>query len=486
MRIGVDVDGVLTDLEAYQLKYGKKHFKDVTDIDETGYDICDIFHCTKEEREKFWTKYIWEYCLKEPIRPGMKELLQRLDNEGNEIFIITGRAHTTEDGTMGKLFRKMVVSWLHNNNIPYEKIYYCDESNSPEEKYDICKRLGIDVMIEDKTENINRIKDIAGVLCISNRHNQNVVESDKVRRVDIISENTYDDILFLGQKASTDKLNSDYIKQFDRDTYRFNYGVVRSIGVPLFKVLFQPTIINKEHIPNKGPLLLCGNHLHVWDQFPVICSTTRPTHWMSKKEYFDSKLGPFFEKTGAICVDRQGDAHQSTIIALNYLDIDSAVGLFPEGTRNHMKQNHIDDLYKMSSKQLSKEEFSQMMHLQNPLLSQVLKLQQMYSNQEVSFSDFCEGLNNVDKFLKETLSADEYMDSWLLPFKFGAVSMAQRSGATIVPFGVTGDYIIGSQNLIVNFGEGFRIRPDDSLDEANKMLRGKILHLIKENKERKM
>ena len=168
------------------------------------------------------------------------------------------------------------------------------------------------------------------------------------------------------------------------------------------------------------------------------------------------------------------------------MDIDSAVGLFPEGTRNHMKQNHIDDLYKMSSKQLSKEEFSQMMHLQNPLLSQVLKLQQMYSNQEVSFSDFCEGLNNVDKFLKETLSADEYMDSWLLPFKFGAVSMAQRSGATIVPFGVTGDYIIGSQNLIVNFGEGFRIRPDDSLDEANKMLRGKILHLIKENKERKM
>ena len=43
MRIGVDVDGVLTNLEEYQLKYGKKHFKNVTDVDENGYDICDIF-----------------------------------------------------------------------------------------------------------------------------------------------------------------------------------------------------------------------------------------------------------------------------------------------------------------------------------------------------------------------------------------------------------------------------------------------------------
>ena len=53
MKIGVDVDGVLTDLESYQLKYGKKYFKNVTDINEDGYDICDIFHCSKEESEAF-------------------------------------------------------------------------------------------------------------------------------------------------------------------------------------------------------------------------------------------------------------------------------------------------------------------------------------------------------------------------------------------------------------------------------------------------
>ena len=50
-KIGIDVDGVLTYLEEYQLKTGKKYFK-TQDFDETKYDIQDIFNVTKKEREK--------------------------------------------------------------------------------------------------------------------------------------------------------------------------------------------------------------------------------------------------------------------------------------------------------------------------------------------------------------------------------------------------------------------------------------------------
>ena len=53
MRIGLDVDGVLTDLEGYQLKYGKKYFlkrNPNLKINAAGYDICDIFHCAKKEK----------------------------------------------------------------------------------------------------------------------------------------------------------------------------------------------------------------------------------------------------------------------------------------------------------------------------------------------------------------------------------------------------------------------------------------------------
>ena len=484
MKIGVDVDGVLTDLESYQLKYGKKYFKNVTDINEDGYDICDIFHCSKEESEAFWTKYIWKYCLHEPVRPGMKELLQKLNCPENDIYIITSRAHTTEQTVVGDIFRRMLTFWLNKNEIPYKKIYYCKEDNTSEEKYDICRRLDIDVMIEDKKETIDSIQNIAGVLCISNKNNEVVKETDRIKKVSVISDKTYDDVIELSHKSSEKKINADFVVSFDKDQYRFNYGVIRNLGVPLFKLLLKPTILNKQYIPKNGPLLLCGNHLHVWDQFPVICATKRPTHWMSKKEYFDSKLGPFFEKTGAICVDRYGDAHQSTLTALNYLYIDSAVGLFPEGTRNHLKQNHIDSLYGLlSSPCVSREEFSQFIHQQNPRLSQILLLENMLQNKKISAEEFSYALNDVDQFLQSKLTPNEYKDSLLLPFKFGAVSMAQRSGATIVPFGVTGDYRIGNNNLIVNFGEGFQVRPDDSLEDANKKLRSDILNLLDENKK---
>ena len=481
MKIGIDVDGVLTDLESYQLKYGKKYFKNVKDINESGYDICDIFHCDKEKASSFWAKYIWSYCLNEPIRDGAKELIDKLRTDGDKIYIITGRAHTTEDNARGKLFRKMLIYWLKKNDIKYDDIYYCLEDNSSKEKYEVCKKLGIDIMIEDKVENINSIKEISKVICIKNKNNIDIKDEDNIKVVSGFTKEVGD---FIGTvKQSIVKDNDLEYDAFDKDSYKFSYGVVRSIGSPLFKALLHPTIINKESIPKEGPLLLCGNHLHVWDQFPVICSTNRVTHWMSKKEYFDSKMGTFFKKTGAICVDRENNPHEATLVATNYLNIGSAVGLFPEGTRNHLKQRDINKLYSvLESKELSDEEFINMLKAQGPLLSQAKILYNMYINGEITNLDYRCALNNIDKFLREQLPEEEYFDSLLLPFKYGAVSMAQKTNATIVPFGVTGDYKIGNDNLMVTFGDAYKISANSNLEDENSKLRSKVLELVKSNK----
>ena len=77
---------------------------------------------------------------------------------------------------------------------------------------------------------------------------------------------------------------------------------------------------------------------------------------------------------------------------------------------------------------------------------------------------------------------------FLLPFKFGAVSMAQKTGAKLVPFGVTGDYKFRSKNLTVRFGKPFEVG-DMTLEEANAKLEKAIGDLmkksIKEDKKRK-
>ena len=69
---------------------------------------------------------------------------------------------------------------------------------------------------------------------------------------------------------------------------------------------------------------------------------------------------------------------------------------------------------------------------------------------------------------------------FLIPFKYGAVSMAKKTNATIIPFGLTGDYKFRSKNLKVRFGNGFKV-DNMSLEEANNKLYKEIEKLMKEN-----
>ena len=69
---------------------------------------------------------------------------------------------------------------------------------------------------------------------------------------------------------------------------------------------------------------------------------------------------------------------------------------------------------------------------------------------------------------------------FLLPFKFGAVSMAQKTDAYILPVGITGEYKFRSKDLVIRIGKPFKIT-DISLEEANEKLKNEIGSLMKEN-----
>lgn len=70
-------------------------------------------------------------------------------------------------------------------------------------------------------------------------------------------------------------------------------------------------------------------------------------------------------------------------------------------------------------------------------------------------------------------------DEFLLPFKFGAVSMAKKTDAYIVPFGLTGDYVFRSKNLVIKFGNPFKVG-DMPLEEANELLYKTVEQLMKD------
>lgn len=72
-------------------------------------------------------------------------------------------------------------------------------------------------------------------------------------------------------------------------------------------------------------------------------------------------------------------------------------------------------------------------------------------------------------------------DKLLLPFKFGTVSMAQKTNATIIPYAITGDYKFRSKNLMVRFGKPFKVGIDENLENANQQLFAEIEKIMQEN-----
>lgn len=173
MRIGIDIDGVLTDVERWQLDYGSKFYyeryqKEIVDFE--GYDTNQIFNVDDKLDEEFWRKYFKEYSLNVEARKFASEVIDKLKQDGHQIYIITARgsflSHSADVMSIEEN-QQIVLNWLKNNHINYDKIIF-----SPEDKLDICKENNIDLMIEDKVDNLNKISKIIPVICFHAGYNK--------------------------------------------------------------------------------------------------------------------------------------------------------------------------------------------------------------------------------------------------------------------------------------------------------------------------
>ena len=74
-------------------------------------------------------------------------------------------------------------------------------------------------------------------------------------------------------------------------------------------------------------------------------------------------------------------------------------------------------------------------------------------------------------------------DELLLPFKFGAVSMASKADCEIIPYSITGDYKLFSKNLKIVFDKPIKVNKDD-LEKSNEKLYNNIKKLMMENMDK--
>lgn len=188
------------------------------------------------------------------------------------------------------------------------------------------------------------------------------------------------------------------------------YKILRPIFIVIFKLYYNPTIINKEYIPKDGSAVIAGNHKHALDPILVDICTKRVVHTLAKKDLHNGKFGWLFRAVGTIPVDLHAKHNKQALTsAVEYLSKGALINVSPEAKRN-------------------------------------------------------------------------YTNEILLPFKVGAVVMAQRTNCNIIPYSIIGDYKFRSKNLKITFGKPLDVSKL-TVEKANELLYEKVKELLLDSRK---
>lgn len=143
MKIGLDIDGVILDFERTMRCYAEIY--DLLILKKNGvrkeneFDYLKRYDWTLEERKNFINDYLVYVTLnKTALMPLVKEMLEFFEIEGYDYCFITARGLIKEETKLA------VIELFKRYGIPTDKIYF-----AVRDKVSKCRKLGIDLMIED-------------------------------------------------------------------------------------------------------------------------------------------------------------------------------------------------------------------------------------------------------------------------------------------------------------------------------------------------
>lgn len=131
------------------------------------------------------------------------------------------------------------------------------------------------------------------------------------------------------------------------------YRIVRPIVTFLVHIVFRPNYIGLENIPKSGRIVLAGTHTNDFDSPLLMSCTKRVVHFLAKDSLTKGILGPAFKALGLIPVNRSIHDKGALKSAINTLEEEKVIGIFPEGTINR-----TDDLimpFKIGAVKMAKE-----------------------------------------------------------------------------------------------------------------------------------
>ena len=115
------------------------------------------------------------------------------------------------------------------------------------------------------------------------------------------------------------------------------YRILRPLIWILMRIVFRPKYIGLENIPKSGRVILAGNHTSFYDCVLIISTTNRTVHFLAKDSLMKGFKKILFGNMGIIPVNRAIHDKDALNAAIDALNKDEVIGIFPEGTINRTK-----------------------------------------------------------------------------------------------------------------------------------------------------
>ena len=219
MRIGLDIDNVITDFdkklfEEFSREDKNKRNKGIINPD--GNWIKDLFDWSSEEVDEFFNKNMQEFSKTfEPIKDA-KKYMDKLLEEGHKLYLISHRAYPHYLDPY-----EVTVEWLKNNGINYTKLILSESTNKTKE----CKEYNIDIMFDDSRINCRQLLE-SGVNCYLMATNYNMRNLDGLKVV-----KNWDELYEVVNKMEKKKviLDTDMYNEID-DQFALTY-LMKSLDV---------------------------------------------------------------------------------------------------------------------------------------------------------------------------------------------------------------------------------------------------------------
>lgn len=152
MRIGLDIDNVIADLDKGLLKELKKQDKLKRNngiVNKYERYAALLFDWSTEEIREFFTTHMERIAKKLELREDVKYYMDKLLEEGHELYLITNRVYPDYNHP-----KEVTLNWLKEKEINYTKIIFTETRD----KSKACLDNKIDIMFDDDIGNCIRLK----------------------------------------------------------------------------------------------------------------------------------------------------------------------------------------------------------------------------------------------------------------------------------------------------------------------------------------